>query len=142
MDVHIWELPKLFRVSWKISGFEKHYHVSFTLHYQREKDDDDNSLGHEGVPVVVQWKWIWLGSMRIQVQSLALFRNLGIRHCCELQTQLGSSIAVALASLEVVAPIWPLAWELSYATTAALKKKKKKSGQEFTLILMHMSLEY
>ena len=29
-----------------------------------------------------------------------------------------------------VAPIGPLAWELSYAESAALKEKKKKKGQQ------------
>ena len=29
-----------------------------------------------GVPVVAQWKRIWLGTMRLQVQSLASFSGL------------------------------------------------------------------
>ena len=51
---------------------------------------------------------------------------------CKSQTQLGSCIAVAVASLAAVAPIRPLAWEPLYAAGAALektkrpKKKKKK----------------
>ena len=32
----------------------------------------------------LQWKWIQLGTMRLQVQSLALFSGLGIWCCCEL----------------------------------------------------------
>ena len=80
-----------------------------------------------GVPIVAQWKWIWLGPMRLRVWSLALLRKLRIRHCrelwCRLQTQLGSSIAVAVAA---AALIWSLAWEPPYAAGAALKRKKKK----------------
>ena len=42
-----------------------------------------------------------LGSMRMQVQSLALLGGLMIQHCpalwCSLQIQLGSGIAVAVA---------------------------------------------
>ena len=52
------------------------------------------------VPIMAQWKWIWLGTKRLRVQSLASLSGLRIRCCCELwcrsQTQLGSGIAVAL----------------------------------------------
>ena len=34
-----------------------------------------------------------------------------------------------------VAPIWPLAWELSYTTGAALKSKKKKKEKGQSLLL-------
>ena len=37
-----------------------------------------------GVPVMVQRKQIRLGTMRLQVQSLASLSGLRIRHCCEL----------------------------------------------------------
>ena len=39
-----------------------------------------------GVPVMAQWKWIWLVSMRTQIQSwsLALLSGLRIWHCHEL----------------------------------------------------------
>ena len=54
-----------------------------------------------GVPVMVQQKQIRLGSMRLQVQSLASLGGLKIQGCCELwcrlQTRLGSRVAVALA---------------------------------------------
>ena len=53
-----------------------------------------------GVPVVVQWKQIWLGAMRLWVQSLASLSGFRIRHChelwCRSQTQLGSGAAVVL----------------------------------------------
>ena len=54
-----------------------------------------------GVPLVVQQKWIPLGTMRSRVWSLALLSGLRIQSChelwCRLQTQLGSGVAVALA---------------------------------------------
>ena len=37
-----------------------------------------------GVLLVLQWKRIWLGTMRFQVWSLASLSGLRIRHCCEL----------------------------------------------------------
>ena len=37
-----------------------------------------------GVPFVAQQKQIRLGTMRLRVQSLALFSSLRIWHCCEL----------------------------------------------------------
>ena len=53
-----------------------------------------------GVPIMAQWKQIQLGTMRLQVQSLALLTGLRIQHChdlwCRLQMWLGSSVAVAL----------------------------------------------
>ena len=54
-----------------------------------------------GVPVMVQRKRLWLGTMRLRVQSLASLRGLRIWCCCELwctsQMRLGSGIAVAVA---------------------------------------------
>ena len=53
-----------------------------------------------GVPIVVQWKRIRLGTMRWWVHSLALLSGLRIQRCHELwhrlQTPLGSGIAVAV----------------------------------------------
>ena len=55
----------------------------------------------EGVPMVAQWKRIQLGTMRLQVQPLALLSRLRIRQChelwCRSQMQLKSGVAVALA---------------------------------------------
>ena len=56
-----------------------------------------------------------LVSMRLRVQSLALFSGLRIWHCRELWCRLAAA-----------ALIHPLDWELPYATRAALKRKKKK----------------
>ena len=53
-----------------------------------------------GVLVMAQRKPIRLGTMKLQVQSLALLSGLRIGRCCELQcrsnTQLGSGGAVAV----------------------------------------------
>ena len=52
-----------------------------------------------GVPVVAQWKWIWLVSVRTQVWSLALLSELTIQYCCKLwyrsKMWIGSWVAVA-----------------------------------------------
>ena len=53
-----------------------------------------------GVPIVVQWKQIQLGIMRLQVPSLASLSGLRIWHCHKLwgrsQTQFGSYVVVAV----------------------------------------------
>ena len=53
-----------------------------------------------GIPVVAQWKRIQLGTMRLQVRSLALLSGLRIQRCpelwCRSQTRLGSDVAVAV----------------------------------------------
>ena len=74
----------------------------------------------------VPQKQIQLGILRIRVRSLALISGLRIRRCCELgcrsQTPLRSGIAVSVVQAAAVAPIQPIAWELQYAASAALKK--------------------
>ena len=51
-----------------------------------------------GVPIVAQRKWIWLGTMRLRVPSLASLSGLRIRLChelwCRWQMWLGSDVAV------------------------------------------------
>ena len=53
-----------------------------------------------GVPVVVQQKQIWPGTMRFRVQPLASLRGLRIQYSrelwCRLQTQFGSCVPVAV----------------------------------------------
>ena len=52
------------------------------------------------VPIRAQWKWTWLVSKGMRLQSLASLSETGIQHCCELwcrvQTGLGSHVAVAV----------------------------------------------
>ena len=54
-----------------------------------------------GVPIVVQWKRIQQGTVRLKVQSLVLLSGLRIWCCCELwcrsQMWLRSRVAVAVA---------------------------------------------
>ena len=54
-----------------------------------------------GIPIMVQQKWIWLGTMRFRVQFLASLGGLRIRRCrevwCRSQMRLGSHVAVAVA---------------------------------------------
>ena len=76
------------------------------------------------VSIMVQQKCIQLGTVRLQVQSLALLSGLRIWCCpelwCRSQTWLGSDVALAIA------PIQPPAWELPYVKSADVKKKKKE----------------
>ena len=80
--------------------------------------------------MMAQQKQIQLGTMKLPVPSRASLSGLKIQPCrelsCRSQMQLRSGIAVAVAWSAAVAPIQPLAWELSYAMGVALKRKKKK----------------
>ena len=87
-------------------SFQATVFVSFVMYRQKI---------NAGVPIAVQWKWIWLAFMRIWVQSLASLSGLGIWHCRELWCRRADA-----------ALIWPLAWELPYAANAALEFKKKQ----------------
>jgi len=53
-----------------------------------------------GFPTVVQWKRIQLGTVRLQVRSLASLSGLRIRYChelwCRSQTRLGSGVAMVV----------------------------------------------
>ena len=69
------------------------------------------------VPVVAQWKWIQLVSMRMRVQSLASISGSGIQRCCEPWCRLADAALIS-----------PLAWELPYAMGVALKSRKKEGG--------------
>ena len=93
-----------------------------------------------GVPVVAQWKWIRLGTMRLWVQSLASVSGLRIWHClemwCRSQTRLGSGIPVALVllwlwcRLAATALIRPLAWEPPICHGRGPRNGKKKRPQK------------
>ena len=85
-----------------------------------------------GVPVVVQWKSIQLGTMRLQVCSLALLGGLRIWHSHELCVGRRCGSDPPLPWLwcrpAAVALFLPLAWEPPPAASADLKSKKKKKG--------------
>ena len=87
-----------------------------------------------GVPVVAQWKRIWLVSMRTRVRSLASLSGLRIRHGRELwcgsQTQFRSCVAVAVALASSCISDLTLAWELPYAECLALKRQKRKRKEK------------
>ena len=87
-----------------------------------------------GVPIVAQQKWIQLVSMRMTVWSLASLSGSGIWHCCGCGSHrcgLNPAWLWLWHRPVAVAPIWPLAWELPYATSVTLKSKKK--NQLFTI---------
>ena len=56
-----------------------------------------------GIPVMAKWKRIWIGTMRLQVRSLASLSQLksrcGHELWCKSQTRLRSCIAVAVAMM-------------------------------------------
>ena len=95
----------------------------------------------QGVPTVVQWKWIRLGSMGTRVPSLASLRELRTGHSIAMSCGVGhrcSSDPTLLwlgRQLAAVALIQPLDWELLYAASAALKSKKRKKPKKKTHIL-------
>ena len=95
------------------------------------------TVDRQGVPIVMQWKRIQSGTMRLWVRSLASLSGLRIWHCHELwyrsQIRLGSGIAVAVVVVEVSAtpPIRPQPGNLHIATPPKKEedqKKKKKNG--------------
>ena len=57
-------------------------------------------MPYQGVPIMVQWIQILLGTMRLRVPSLASLSGLRMWCChelwCSSQTRFGSSIAVAV----------------------------------------------
>ena len=80
----------------------------------------------------MQRKRIRLGTMRLQVRSLALLSGLRIWRCRELWCRL--DLVLLLLWLwcrpAAVALIQPLPWETPYAEGAALKSKKKKKKKK------------
>ena len=68
-------------------GFEFYSHplpfvsTSLNIFYIKQLEHNQFLLlkNTAGVPIVVQWKWIWIASMRIQVPSLDLLSGLRIR---------------------------------------------------------------
>ena len=75
-----------------------------------------------------------LASMRMQVPSLASPGGLRIWRCHELwcgsKTGSDGELLWLWGRLAAVALIGPLAWELPYATGAALKSIKKKKNED------------
>ena len=86
---------------------------------------------------MAQQKPIRLGTMTLQVPSLASLSGLRIWRChklwCRLQTQLGSGLLWLWCRPTAGALIGPLAWESPYATGVAPKvgEKKNRKKKEF-----------
>ena len=59
-----------------------------------------------------------------RIKGLALLKSLGVGHRC------GWDLVWLWCRPAAVAPIQPLAWELSYVTGAVLKSKGKEGGKE------------
>ena len=92
-----------------------------------------------GFPIVAQWKWIQLVTMRFWVRSLASFSGLGIQHYrelwCRLQTLLGSWVAVAVAvadscSSNSTSSLGPSICHRCSPKKQKEKKKKKKKERK------------
>ena len=92
--------------------------------------------------IVAQQKWTRLETMRLQVPSLALLTGLKIRRC-PVSCGVGSTHGLDLVLLwlwcrpAAVAPIGPLAWELSYPVGAALTSKTKTKQNKKTTKYWH-----
>ena len=86
-------------------------------------------LKNSWVPIVAQWKWIWLVFKRMQVQSLASLSGSGIQHDCELQCRLqkrlGSCIAMAVQNGSCSSDLTS-SLGTSVCHKCSSKKKKKK----------------
>ena len=81
-------------------------------------------------PLWLSGLWPYLVSMRSWVQSLASLSGLRV-HClqsCGIGCRCGTDPMLLWLwhRPAALAPIWPPAWELPYATCAAIKRKKEK----------------
>ena len=95
---------------------------------------------------MAQQKWIWLASMRTQVQSLALLN--GLRISVAVSCGIGHSWSWDPVLLWLwlwcrpvtTALIRPLAWELPCAVGSALKrqKRKKERRKQWSLCLLKL----
>ena len=105
-----------------------------------------------GVPIVVQWKQIQPGTMRMWVQSLASLSGSGIWCClelwCSLQMQLGSRMAVAVAQTRGCSSnLTPsLGISINHRCVPKKKKKKKKvvlvSAKNISYLFIHSFSDY
>ena len=105
--------------------------ICYHLHVESKKKE-----GVQGVPAVVQWRRVRLGTLRFRVRSLASFNGSrsGVAMSCGVGRRCGLDPVLLWLwhRPAAIAPIRPVAWELPYAAGVALKskKKKKKSPQK------------
>ena len=117
-------------------SFTSMYHLHHHLH------SSPNQYHHfPAIPFVspnTSSAWIWLVSMRMRVGSLALFSGWasGIAMSCEVAHRRGLDSLLLRRRLAAVALILPQAWELTYAASAALKRKEKKTKQKNNLMFV------
>ena len=87
-----------------------------------------------GVPIMAQRQQTLLGTMRLQVLSLASLSGLRIRCCrelwCRLQTQLGSGVVVALAQASSYSSYWTPSLGTSKCCGWGPKKNKQTNKQK------------
>ena len=87
-----------------------------------------------GVSFVVQGKWIWLESTKMQVRSLVSLSGSGsgIDMSCDVGCRCAWDLMLLWLRyrLAAIAPIQSLAWESPYAAGAALKSEKKKKKEK------------
>ena len=107
------------------------FNIQFDHHHSKSiRANGTHPKWEMGVPVVAQWKRTQLGTMRLQVRSLASLSGLRIQRCRELCVGCRHGLFLLWLWLwrrpAAVAPGRPLAWELPYATGVALKEKTKK----------------
>ena len=100
-----------------------------------------------GVPVAAQRKQIRLGTTRLPVRSLASLSDLRVWRCCELWCICRHGSDPTLLWLwhrpAATTLIQPVAWELAYAASAALKRKKdqkKKKKKNPGILSSHLSV--
>ena len=113
-----------------IQGFTMTHRISSykCTHGQHSK------LTKRGVPVVAQRKRIQLGTVRLQVRSLALLSGLRIWHChelwCRWQKWLGGGMAVAVAGCGQLLPAAVALIRPSLGTSICHRCSPKKQNRQ------------
>ena len=101
---------------------------------------------NQGVPIVVQWKQIWLVSMRCGFDPwpCSVGRGTSIAVSCGVCRRYSSdpTLLWLWCRPEAVALIRPLAWEHPYATGTALQSKKKKKKKKKKSVIAGNSFSF
>ena len=92
-----------------------------------------NYTGH-GIPVMVQWRQIQLGTMRLRASSLESLSGLRIWHCRELwyrsQMCLRFNVTVAVAKASSCSSYWTPSLGISIFHKCGPKKQREKKKKE------------